>query len=199
MPTVIFHPYFGTEPTNFGSGQKLNHTPVELIFWGSSYWNNPTGASAATIASSIATMLSGPSYQHLSLYGAGASPYLANWWIDTDHSGPNNNFTDTDLRNEIVNVLNDPYQPIRVPSSFGYTPLYMVITPYGVYVNESSLPHDTGTAFGYHYDWDASTNYGNFNLVYGWTGQPSNVGGLGGTLSDLDTITPCSVTNRPRR
>jgi hypothetical protein len=87
-PTVIFHAYFGTEPTSLGGGEKLNKTPVELIFWGSTYWNNPSGASASTVANAFSTMLSSPVYQHLAQYGAGGSPYLANWWVDTDHGDP---------------------------------------------------------------------------------------------------------------
>jgi hypothetical protein len=189
MPSVVFHPYFGPESTNVGGGEKLNNTPVELIFWGSSYWNSPSGASAATIANSISTLLSSHAYDHLSQYGAGASPYLANWWIDTDHAGPNNPFTDSDLTNEIVNAINDPNAPIYPPSNFNATPLYIVITPFGTNVNEATIPERTRTTFGYHYDFNGSTNYGNFNLVYGWVGQPSNLGGLGGTLSNLDTIT----------
>ena len=185
-PTVAFHPYFGTEATTFGNGMKLNNTPVELIFWGSSYWNNPTGASASTIANAVRMMLSGPTVQHLSQYGAGGSPYLAGWWIDTDDAGPNSTFTDSDLTHEIVNAINDLNSPIAPPGSFnGATPLYMVVTPFGTSVNGSTIPGDTGAAAGYHYDFNASTNYGNYNLIYGWTGQPSNfVNG-----SNLDTIT----------
>jgi hypothetical protein len=192
-PTVIFHPYFGVEATTHGTGEKLNNTPVELIFWGSTYWNNPSGASASTIANAIATLLSGPSYQHLAQYGAGASPYLANWWIDTDRPDPKPGFTDADLRNEIVKTINDINAPIFAPEFFTSTPLYMVITPYGTGVDESTLPHDSTAgnraALGYHFDWDASTSFGNYNLVYGWVGQPLNLPGLGGTLSNLDTIT----------
>jgi hypothetical protein len=192
-PTVIFHPYFGAEATSDGGGEKLNNTPVELIFWGSTYWSNPSGASASTIANAISTLLSSPAYQHLSQYGAGASPYLANWWVDTDHGDPPSTFTDSDLTNEIVNAINDTNSPILPPSNFTSTPLYMVITPYGTYVDASSIPNDTNggdrTVVGYHFDFNASTNYGNYNLVYGWVGQPFDIGGLGGSLSNLDTIT----------
>ena len=192
-PTVIFHPYFGPEATTIGSGEKLNHTPVELIFWGSTYWSNPTGASASTIASSISKLLSSPAYQHLSQYGAGGSPYLANWWVDTDHGDPNNPFTDADLTHEIVSAINDTNSSILPPSNFSSTPLYMVITPYGTYVNVASIPADSHagdrTVFGYHFDVNASTNYGNYNLVYGWTGQPYNIPGLGGSLTNIDSIT----------
>jgi hypothetical protein len=73
----------------------------------------------------------------------------------------------------------------------------MVVTPYGTSVNASSIPDSSGpdvaggdrTVFGYHYDFNASTYAGNFNLVYGWDGQPFDLGGLGGTLSNIDTLT----------
>jgi hypothetical protein len=186
-PTVVFHPYFGSEPTIPGSGPKLNNTPVELIFWGSSYWNDvagnePNRASASSIANSIDSLLSSPAYQHLSQYGAGASPYLADWWIDFHRAGPGSIFTDTDLRNEIVNTLNDPLAGIRGPGDFSATPLYIVITPFGT-VYDSPLK-----IAGYHSDAIELTKGGIYDLVYGWVGQPHNFGGsVGG--SNLDTIT----------
>jgi hypothetical protein len=189
-PTVIFHPYFGTEATTFGNGMKLNNTPVELIFWGSSYWNSPSGASASNIASAFTTLLASPAYQHLAQYNAGAAPYLAGWWIDNDHAGPVNNFTDGQLVGEIVNAINDPISPIHEPEFFGATPLYVVVTPFNTYVNENSLPgNGDKTVIGYHYDANVITNSGVHNLIYAWVGQPFNIGGLGGALSNRDTIT----------
>src|SRR6516165_5727483 len=59
-PTVAFHPYFGSESTSFGSGEKLNSPPIEMIFWGATYWHSPTAASAGAIASAVSTMMSSP-------------------------------------------------------------------------------------------------------------------------------------------
>ena len=195
-PTVIFHPYFGAESTKLGSGEKLNSPPVELIFWGSTYWNNPSGASASSIASAVSTMMASPVWQHLSQYGAGGSPYLANWWIDTADGDPGSTITDTDVRNEIVNAINDKNSPILPPSDFnGVTPLYIVVTPLGTAIQNSSVPREDGgggdgdqTTVGYHYDWNASTDYGSYNLVYAWIGN-YYLSALGGTLDNLDSIT----------
>jgi hypothetical protein len=194
-PTVVFHPYFGSEPTTHGGGEKLNSPPIELIFWGTTYWNNPADASASAIANAVSTMMSGPSWQHLSQYGAGGSPYLADWWIDNDHGNPGSVITDNDVRNEIVNAINDVNAPIYPPSNFSpVIPLYIVVTPQGTAIDASSIP-DNGrvaggdqTVIGYHFDWNASTNYGTYNLVYAWIGN-YYLYGLGGTLNNLDSIT----------
>jgi hypothetical protein len=192
-PTVAFHPYFGSESTSFGSGEKLNSPPIEMIFWGATYWHSPTAASAGAIASAVSTMMSSPVWQHLSQYSAGGTPYLANWGIDADHGDPGAVITDTDVRNELVNAIDDPSPAIFPPSHFGgVIPLYIVMTPVGTAIEASSVPSEVAggdrTIVGYHFDFDATTSHGSFNLVYAWIGDYS-VYGLGGTLNNLDTTT----------
>jgi hypothetical protein len=191
-PTVVFHPYFGAEATTFGAGEKLNNTPVELIFWGSSYWSNPAGASAAAITQAYSTLLSGPIYQHLAQYGAGASPSLAHAWVDTDHGDPPTVFTDQEMQQEILNAINDPSSGILPPVDFAAPPLYMVVTPFGTSVDASTIHAGDGgvdAVVGYHNDFYATNGINTVNLVYGVVTQPFLVAGLGGGLTNLDQLT----------
>ncbi len=228
VPTIIFEPAFGAESTNFGSGPMLNATPVELIFWGSTYWNNPPAgaATASQVANAYSTLLGSPYYNHLGQYGAGhATNYLASWWIDNVDSDPGSTITDSQVTQEIVNAINDPSSPINPPSNYTSTPLYVVVTPQGTAIDSGSLPMKgkvayeasvkdgnkpiptssdpkqgkggpeggvsgggVSTTVGYHYDFNASTKYGNYNLIYAWIGNYT-LGGLQGTMNNLDSIT----------
>ncbi len=226
VPTIVFEPAFGTESTNFGSGQKLNATPVELIFWGSTYWNNPPSgaATASQVANAYSTLLGSPYYNHLGQYGAGgATNYLAGWWIDNVDSDPGSTVTDSQIRQEIVNAINDPNSPINPPSNYNSTPLYVVVTPQGTAIDSSSVPMKgkvgfeaavkdgnkstpagsdpkqskdgpgggvggvASTTVGYHYNFGANTNYGNYNLIYAWIDN-LNLSGLKGTINNLDSM-----------
>jgi hypothetical protein len=199
VPTIVFEPAFGAEATLFGSGQKLNATPVQLIFWGSTYWDSPSGAQAADVTNAFATLLGSAYYSHLSQYGAGGGTnYLASSWIDTFDIDPGSTVADSQIRAVIINAINDPSSPILPPSNFNSVPLYVVVTPYGTAIDGSTIPMQGNVAFqggvqggdkatvGYHYDFNAGTNYGNYNLVYAWIGNYT-LSGMGG-LSNLDSL-----------
>jgi hypothetical protein len=179
VPTVVFEPHFGAEPTSYFGAAVLSDTPVQLLFWGS-YWNSSAGAaSKQQMITAITNMYNSSIYDRLSQYtdlvGDHAGPaYLYSTWTATEFPDPSpSGFTDGQLQQVVGDAINDPNSPILSPVHMelidgGHAPLYLVITPPNITC--TSQPG----AGGYHSEYFSFPQ----SIIYGWVG---NFGSLDST------------------
>jgi hypothetical protein len=180
VPTVVFEPHFGAEPTTYFGAGVMSDTPVQLLFWGS-YWNSYMGAaSKQQIITGINNEYNSSIYDRLSQYtdlaGDHAGPaYLYSTWTATEDPDPSGSgFTDGQLQQVVRDAINDPNSPILSPVHIelidgGHAPLYLVITPPNI--RSSSQP----SAGGYHSEYFSFPQ----SIAYGWIGN----------FGSLDSIT----------
>jgi parallel beta-helix repeat protein len=193
VPTIVFEPYFGAEPTSYGGGPVLSNTPVYLIFWGYQYWGTLAGIEyAAKLTSALKSELNSPLYGNLKQYtdnsGHTTGPaYVEGYWIDNVTPGPLNppySFSDSQLHSVVNDAISNwlysgIFQPLVTEAADGgHEPIYLVFTPPLV-----SSQKGVGVS-GYHSDFNAWYNYGGFpyneNVVYGWAGEfAGNSSGFG--------------------
>ncbi len=191
VPTIVFYPDFGTEPTSYGGGPVLNDAPVYLLFWGS-YWNTSQGSTSQTqLTNAITNELNSPLYGNLKQYkdnnsNTAGPAYVNGSWTATETADPSNGFSDSQLQNVVQAAVNDPNSHIPSPSAIeatdgGHAPIYIVITPPGIDSYRGS------NTWGYHNYFNSN----NQNFVYGWVGNFTGIApsGYGPTLNEQDVVT----------
>src|SRR5579884_3093869 len=193
VPTVVFLPHFGLEPTSDGPGAVLSDTPVYLLFWGS-YWNTTAGSSSKqSIISSINHEYNSSMYGRLSQYtdafGDTAGPaYVLATWTATEYPDPSpSGFADYQIQSVVRDAINDPNSPILSPihtelNDGGHAPIYLVITPPNI--AWSGAPGSTG----YHSEYLTIPQ----SVLYGWIG---NFGSMDGITVSTSRVTADAMTD----
>jgi len=120
-------PGSGTTFTDHG-GKKLDHIQVQLIFWGAA-WEavSPPVPTVAEVNAAVDRILQSTYLSALAQYGVGSGTRLASLVAST--SNPPNAFTDTDVVNFLLTLLNT--DQLLEPEENGQV-LYCVVMPVGV-------------------------------------------------------------------
>jgi hypothetical protein len=107
---------------------------VYLIFWGSAWSGNPT-PSATSITAAVSAILTGNYLMLMGQYrGVGDGALLGA--VLSTVSSPNNNFSNTDVANQVIGLINGGVAPKPVANS---QVLYVVVMPKGVGSNQPNV------------------------------------------------------------
>jgi hypothetical protein len=119
-------PGSGTTFTDNG-GQKLDHIQVQLIFWGAAWKASPQPVpTAAEVDAAVDKIMQSTYMSALAQYGVGSGTRLASLVVST--SNPPNAFTDADVVNFIIGLLNT--DQLSEPDENSQI-LYCVVMPVG--------------------------------------------------------------------
>ncbi len=64
VPTILFTPQYGAEPTTNNHGWEISNPTVQLVYWGSSW----TASQESTVTAYVSTLINGGYFSGLSQY-----------------------------------------------------------------------------------------------------------------------------------
>jgi len=117
-------------------GPVLPNARVQLVFWGRSWGNTPAPTPSATqVGTALINMINSPYLSALSQYRSNIGQASLRGTTLFTNSNPPNSFTDQNVINMLIGLLNNG----SLPNPLFETVLYMVIMPQGVASSNASF------------------------------------------------------------
>ena len=153
MLTILIDPVFGPETKTDDGDGKMNNPPINLVFWGGSFW---TSDKIEAVEAAVTQVVTSPFPLVTNEYGAdGRFMFLNDSYLDS--SDPPTNFKDDQINDVIQNQIDSGHFPepddqqnpfVNGGAGGQRAPIYVCITPPGV--KSSDEPNDTGWNGVYH-------------------------------------------------